>query len=48
MEVGQLPYTTSACEFPKEISSDLLRSFNGPEPGGLESTDKKVKEKERG
>ena len=26
----------------------MLRSFNGPEPGGLESTDKKVKERERG
>ena len=26
----------------------VLRSFNGPEPGGLESTDKKVKERERG
>ena len=26
----------------------LLRSFNGPEPCGLESTDKKVKERERG
>ena len=26
----------------------LLRSFNGPEPGGPESTDKKVKERERG
>ncbi|XP_017910391.1 PREDICTED: F-box/LRR-repeat protein 14-like, partial [Capra hircus] len=26
----------------------LLRSFNGPEPGGLESTNKKVKERERG
>jgi len=25
----------------------LLRSFNGPEPGGPESTDKKVKERER-
>ena len=48
MEMGQLPYATSACEFPKEIFSDLLRSFNGPEPGGPESTDKKVKERERG
>ena len=27
-------------------NSLLLRSFNGPEPGGLELTDKKVKEKE--
>ena len=26
----------------------LLRSFNGPELGGLESTEKKVKERERG
>ena len=26
----------------------VLRSFNGPEPGGPESTDKKVKERERG
>ena len=26
----------------------LLRSFNGLEPGGPESTDKKVKERERG
>ena len=26
----------------------LLRSFNGQKPGGLESTDKKVKERERG
>ena len=26
----------------------LLRSFNRPEPGGPESTDKKVKERERG
>ena len=24
----------------------VLRSFNGPEPGGLESTDKQVKERE--
>ena len=31
----------------KEESS-LLRSFNGLEPGGLELTDKKVKERERG
>ena len=26
----------------------MLRSFNGPEPGGPELTDKKVKERERG
>ena len=26
----------------------VLRYFNGPEPGGPESTDKKVKERERG
>ena len=26
----------------------MFRSFNGQEPGDLESTDKKVKEKERG
>ena len=26
----------------------MLGSFNGPEPGGPESTDKKVKERERG
>ena len=26
----------------------VLRSFNGPEPGGPESTNKKVKERERG
>ena len=26
----------------------LLRSFNGPEPGGPESTDEKVKERKRG
>ena len=30
----------------RNISTILLRSFNGPEPGGLEST--KVKERERG
>ena len=30
------------------VGRHLLRSFNGPEPGGPESTDKKVKEKERG
>ena len=29
-------------------SPELLGSFNGLEPGGLESTDKKVKERERG
>ena len=29
------------------FSHGLLRSFNGPEPGGLESFDKKVKERER-
>ena len=28
-------------------SIGLLRSFNGLEPGGLESTDKKVKERKR-
>ena len=28
------------------FNSLLLRSFNGPEPGGPESTNKKVKEKE--
>ena len=26
----------------------MLRSFNGPEPGGPELTNKKVKERERG
>ena len=26
----------------------MLKSFNGLEPGGLEPTDKKVKERERG
>ena len=31
-----------------ENKRHLLRSFNGPEPGGPESTDKKVKERERG
>ena len=30
------------------VSPPLLRSFNGPEPGGPESTDKKVKARERG
>ena len=35
-------------EFQLQHQSFLLRSFNGPEPGGLESTDKKVKEWERG
>ena len=25
---------------------EVLKSFNGPEPGGLESTDKKVKQRE--
>ena len=29
-------------------ASILLRSFNGPEPGGPESSGKKVKERERG
>ena len=29
-------------------SPELLGSFNGLEPGGLESTDKKAKERERG
>ena len=33
---------------PGEGNDYLLRSFNGPEPGGLESSDKKVKERERG
>ena len=28
--------------------ASVLRSFNGPEPGGPESTNKKVKESERG
>ena len=28
--------------------ASVLRSFNGPEPGGPESTNKKVKERERG
>ena len=27
---------------------EVLKSFNGPEPGGLELTDKKVKQRERG
>ena len=30
------------------VFSNVLRSFNVPEPGGPESTDKKVKERERG
>ena len=29
-------------------TGEVLGSFNGPEPGGPESTDKKVKERERG
>ena len=28
------------------MKEKMLRSFNGPEPGVLESTDKKVKERE--
>ena len=42
------------CEVKRALGSiatnkaSVLRSFNGPEPGGLESTDKKVKERERG
>ena len=30
------------------MKEKMLRSFNGPEPGGPELTDKKVKERERG
>ena len=33
---------------PGEGNGYLLKSFNGPEPGGPESIDKKVKERERG
>ena len=33
---------------PGEGNGYLLKSFNGTEPGGPESIDKKVKERERG
>ena len=32
----------------RENKHRMLRSFNGPELGGLESTEKKAKERERG
>ena len=40
----EIPWT----EEPGGLQSMGVRSFNGLEPGDLESTDKKVKEKERG
>ena len=52
--------TNSKHEFTRHLSTtpksfcsgnstcSMLRSFNGLEPGGLESTNKKVKERERG
>ena len=40
--------TGSPCCSRDSQDSSLLRSFNGAEPGGPESTDKKVKVRERG
>ena len=45
----EIPVRSLGGEDPLEKGiSLLLRSFNGPEPGGPESTNEKVKERERG
>ena len=43
-----MKYSVSVKKKYASYFEDLLRSFNGPEPGGPELTHKKVKERERG